>query len=358
LLIHYSLIFQFQEEPLLTSTGSRLWEDRQVDLQTNYYNSVGWDCFTPFNTFQMLKTRAERIACIWYIFLSSRSVTLASDEAICGAILMDFDLKYLLATPENHESGNDDDHDVVTQTEADERMRRFWELHTSYVPISVLFVPGAKLPMLGFSWAPASLLSCAYAGPVTDHVGSITKSYIPDTLGGGKLRWILRYLLRIPLAPSIGLTMLLPPRKAFLLSPPPVSAQPANNYLVCRLDGHKYYIRPGVDTLDFSDVSDALSQATLLAVIVEILPKKSEADSSAQAESYVFQATRAALLVVRRRGWFTWTAQYLRLVSVIGDGSDSFKHPRVPYSDVDREEMSRSALQASWRTKEERWCVI
>jgi hypothetical protein len=237
-------------------------------------------------------------------------------------------------------------------------MCRYWEMHTSHVPIPVLFVPGAKLPILGFSWAPKSLLSCAYSGPRKELTGTVTKSYVPDTWGGRKVRWILGTILRIPLAPAIGLTMLLPPRKAFLLSPPPASRQPAKNYLVCRLDGQKYYIRPGVDTLDFSDVSDALSQATLLAVIVEILPSKLKTESSEEAESYVFAATRAALLVVRRRGWFTWTAQYLKLVSVIGDGSDSFRYPRVPYSDADREEMSRSALQASWRIKEEKWCVI
>jgi hypothetical protein len=353
LLIHYRLIYQFQEEALVISTGSRLWEDRQVDLQTNYYNSIGWDCFSPLNTFRALKTPAERIECLWHIFLSSRSVTLASDEAICGSILMGFDLRYLLAVPENGGSEYDDVDDFVTQAEADQRMCRYWEMHTSHVPIPVLFVPGAKLPNLGFSWAPASLLSCAYSGPGKDLTGTITKSYVPDTWGGRIVRWILGSILRIPLAPAIGLSMLLPPRKAFLLSPPPASKQPAKNYLVCRLDGQKYYIRPGVDTLDFSDVSDALSQASLLAVIVEILPT-----NSAQSESYVFAATRAALLVVRRRGWFTWTAQYVKLVSVIRDGSDSFRHPRVPYSDADREEMSRSALEASWRIKEERWCVI
>ncbi|KAM3076246.1 hypothetical protein ACMFMG_006246 [Clarireedia jacksonii] len=353
------LIFQFKEASVLISAGSRLWEDREIDNQINYYNSIGWDCYSPFSFLHNFQNLTERIKFIWMILLDSRSVTVASDEAICGSILMDFDLKYLLAPSKNREPGEDEDHDVViTQSEADERMSRFWEMHASDVPIPILFVPGAKLPIEGFSWAPASLIPCSKAGPGMDLVGSISKSRIPNTREGRTLRWVLGSILRIPLAPPIGLTMLLPPRKAFLLSPPPASDQSVKNYIVCSLDGNKYYIKPGFDTSDLSDVSAALSQATLLAVIVELLPQKLEGESSGQVEAYEFQATRAALLVVRRRGWFTWTAQYLKLVSVVRHGSTHFKYPRVPYSETDREEMRKAALQASWRTKEEKWCLV
>lgn len=71
--------------------------------------------------------------------LQHRSTSVASDEAICTAALMGFDVEQF------------------ARTEPEKRMALFWSLVTK-VPRAVLGITTAKLPIPGLRWAPESLL--------------------------------------------------------------------------------------------------------------------------------------------------------------------------------------------------------
>ena len=78
--------------------------------------------------------------------LQNRSVSVASDEALCLAGLMDLDLEQILRVP------------------AGDRMRVFWSL-VSHVPAGLMYSKAPhKLTHAGFRWAPSSLL-----GPLPKH---------------------------------------------------------------------------------------------------------------------------------------------------------------------------------------------
>lgn len=205
------------------------WEIRKADLKIHFYNSIGWDCPTDFGLFIKMHDPTFRIPYMWKELLNVRSVTVASDEPICGAILMDFDFGYLMEG-----------------TDIEERMKRFWEMHGKIgIPIPLLFVPGPKLKTTGFCWAPASLIPCAKTGPGMDTIGAV-KYY----------SWIQNKTLRLltgrffeflnlgTLSTTKCLAMHLPPRKAFLLKG---SEKHVTIDLPCTLNGQKYFIRKAPD---------------------------------------------------------------------------------------------------------------
>jgi hypothetical protein len=68
------LIYQFAERPHMFMTGTILWKNRNRDLALNYYNSVGWDCTTLFEAYDMYVGRGLQ-GFIWTALLKNRSVT-------------------------------------------------------------------------------------------------------------------------------------------------------------------------------------------------------------------------------------------------------------------------------------------
>jgi hypothetical protein len=129
------LVFQFKERAQMTMTGSLLWHARQADLKVNYFNSVGWDSSILFEVYGF-NTGFDRISFLWTRMLPHRSVTFTADEPICGAILMNLDLKEL----SKGEPEGTDVHDVQNY-----RMRKFWDMYGDHVPVAVLFVTGPRL---------------------------------------------------------------------------------------------------------------------------------------------------------------------------------------------------------------------
>lgn len=68
------LIYQFSDGPRMFMTGSLLWKARFEDLSINYYNSVGWDCTTEFEAYDILQSRLL-LSFVFLSLLRNRSVT-------------------------------------------------------------------------------------------------------------------------------------------------------------------------------------------------------------------------------------------------------------------------------------------
>ncbi|KUJ12058.1 uncharacterized protein LY89DRAFT_673847 [Mollisia scopiformis] len=149
------LIFQFKERCRMLETSSLNWMARRNDLGLNYFNTVGWDCDTTFHLYGNMQG-VDLIDYLWKLLISDRAVTVESDEPICGAILMNFDMKALMEAP------------------IPDRMKIFWKLHKDQMPISILFVPGSRLRQKGYRWAPSSLLPCQKVGIRMNERGTVT----------------------------------------------------------------------------------------------------------------------------------------------------------------------------------------
>lgn len=78
---------------------------------------------------------------------------------------MNLDLKTLMAVPDS------------------DRVKTFWTLMGENVPLATLFLAGSRLKDKGFSWAPASFLSCAKAGNCMDILCSISQEGLRAKLG-------------------------------------------------------------------------------------------------------------------------------------------------------------------------------
>jgi hypothetical protein len=207
----------------------------QDDLKVNYYNSIGWDCSTPFEAYDY-NQGFDRIPFIWTALLPHRSVTFATDEPICGAILMDFNLDHLMKD-EPKGKGEDVQKEITSH-----RMSKFWSMHKGHVPVAVLFVQGPRLKKEGYSWAPSSLFMCSRAG---------TGLFRTATTGS-----------------SGGLSVKFAAYSAFRVSAP---QHPTPSVVPCILGGETYFIEnqkdiinPSWDGLDLHSID--------LAIILEIEP--------------------------------------------------------------------------------------
>jgi hypothetical protein len=217
------LIFQFAERSHMIQNKSLLWYARARDLKFNSYNSIGIDCLIDFKGHEHLDSK-NLVLYLWKILLAHRSVSVQADEPICGAILLNFDMERLMKVSES------------------ERMREFWRLQNEGVPISILYVPGPRLKDKGFSWAPATLLSCQSAGvDLYDHCR------VTDD----------------------GLCLKLPPYTSFKLS---ILCQVRESRFPCTLDGSRHFFKkspvksnPSWDGLDLHKRED-------LATLIEMPP--------------------------------------------------------------------------------------
>jgi hypothetical protein len=148
------LIFQFKDGPYMNQDGSIAMYTRNKDLKVNYFNTIGYFASLPFDNYKIL-TGIQRTRNIWMGLLKNRAVSVKTDEPVCGAILMDFDMKTLLAF------------------EKKDRMREFWRMHEDGVPLDILYVPGERLRDPAFSWALASILAVQRVG-WSKQIGTVT----------------------------------------------------------------------------------------------------------------------------------------------------------------------------------------
>ena len=163
---------------------------------------------------------------MWKILLADRSATFETDEPICGAILMGYDMEHLMDAPEHA------------------RMNRFWSMHEDHVPAAILFLPGPRLKDRGYSWEPTSIFPCTDAGPRLSELGAITSS---------------------------GLCFKLAAYSAFLVRTP---QQPVNSVLPRTLDGKTYFVTrsPVVATPSWAGLE--LHDLQGLAIVLELFPTR------------------------------------------------------------------------------------
>jgi hypothetical protein len=138
----------------MNQDGSIAMYTRNKDLKVNYFNTIGYFASLPFDNYKIL-TGIQRTRNIWMGLLKNRAVSVKTDEPVCGAILMDFDMKTLLAF------------------EKKDRMREFWRMHEDGVPLDILYVPGERLRDPAFSWALASILAVQRVG-WSKQIGTVT----------------------------------------------------------------------------------------------------------------------------------------------------------------------------------------
>ncbi|KAF4632702.1 hypothetical protein G7Y89_g5424 [Cudoniella acicularis] len=284
------LIFQFAEKPRMVMTGSILWHARQKDLKVHYYNSIGWDCSLFFDTYDHNKG-FDQIPLIWQIFLPHRSVTFATDEPICAAILMGFNLDQIMRDEPTGE-GEDVENEIMVH-----RMSKFWSMHKHHVPVAVLFVQGPRLKKRGYNWAPLYLRMCTRAGP------NIHRTASTSTHG--------------------GLSVNFPAYSAFSLSAP---QNPIPSVISCILGGQIYFIENQKDIINPSwDDLDLHNRD--LAVILEIETLQLHNGQ------WSFEGSRAALVSISQKLEDTIVAEYLRVVTVVKQDSINHKLRRRMHLD-------------------------
>ena len=308
------LIFQFAEKPHTVMAGSILWHARQNDLKVNYYNSVGWDCSLYFDTYD--HKEINRIPMIWKILLPHRSVTVGTDEPICGAILMDFNLDHMMKDEPKGE-GEDIQKEIMSY-----RMSKFWSMHKHLVPVAVLFVQGPRLKKRGYSWAPSSFRMCASAGPRIRQMAT-TSSYG-------------------------GLSVKFPAYSAFHISAAQASA---HSVIPCILGGQIYFIENQKDIINPTWDGLELHKHDL-AVILEIEPPQLHGGQRS------FEGSRAALVSISESLEGTIVAEYLRVVTVVKEDSPSHKLRRTPWLEAQIGEAARTPCQAKFFDAEQDWYFL
>jgi hypothetical protein len=314
------LIFQFAKRAHMVMTGSILWHARQKDLTVNYYNSIGWDCEVGFEEYSN-RNGIDRIAFIWKKLLTHRSVTVAADEPLCGAILMDFDLNDMVKDEPKHE---DDDILMKGEIKAEDkdilmnyRMRKFWSMHKNQVPVAVLFVQGPRLKSKGYSWAPSSFRMCSRAGRRLFDMAA-TGPY-----GSG------------------GLSVKFAAYSAFRISAPQF---PMPSVVPCTLDGQTYFIENQKDIINPSwDSLDLRNDK--LAIILEIEP------TQGHDRHWSFDGSRGALVSMLKHTNGTLFAKYIRLITVMREGRER----RIPWETTQIEEAARTPCQAEFFVIEQKW---
>lgn len=293
-----ALIFQFSDKPQMFQTGSLLWKERLRDLDINYFNCVGSAFHVQFDHI-LLCTQF-----IWQNLIRDRAVSVKTDEPICCATLMEFDLKQLMSVKPS------------------ERMKEFWRLHQDQVPVAALFPACRRLKDKGYSWAPASLLGCPIAGCRFNEYGKITKE---------------------------GLLVKFKPYTTFSIE----SLYGAiRRVFPCTLDGHKYFIvnnsrfgAPSIDDL-------VLHTRKELALVIE------RPTAQGQDGRWSFEGSRCVLAEILHRYDSLFYAEYLTCVRVVQEGSSFHQFPRTPWPVEDLERMATSPTIAEWFTEEYEWYFV
>jgi hypothetical protein len=316
------LIFQFRDGAYINSTSTLAWYAAVNDLRVNYFNTVGWDSRLIWD-FYLHNERVlalVRVRYLWNVLLRRRVVSVKADEPICGAILMNFDMEQLMAVA------------------PEKRMTKFWRMHGDQIPLAILFVPGEKIDLPGFSWAPSSLLSCQVAGPNILDTGTVTDD---------------------------GLRVRLKAHTSFKL---PAPAELKDQIFPIFLDGNKYFIKKSPVKSNPSWDGLNLHKKVELAIFIESRTVQEDGRWVAQGG-----ASRAALVevikeeviegelvkmeVINREDGVDY-GRYLRMVSLIQEGSSIHRFPNPVWTDGEIEEGNRPPCKAEWVAEEREWCLV
>jgi hypothetical protein len=293
------------------------------DLRVNYFNTVGYDSRFFFDMYDVT-SGLGRVRYIWGRLLTRRVVTVKADEPICGGILMNFDMEKLMTvSPE-------------------ERMREFWKMHEDQMPLAILFVPGERMDHQGFSWAPSSLLSCQSAGPDYHNTGNVTNDWLSMRLD------------------------------AFTTFEFPTPTDLKESIMPIFLDTNKYFIKkcpvksnPSWNGLD-------LHKKAELAVIIEHRTVqeggrwviRGGASRAALVEVIKGEVIKVEMIkgevkkkVIKREDGVEY-GRYLRMVSLIREGSSTHRFPNPAWTEGEIEEGNRTPCKAEWVAKEREWCLV
>jgi hypothetical protein len=318
------LIFQFKDGAYLNSTSSLAWCEMMNDLRVNYFNTVGYDSRFLFDVYDVT-SGLKRVRYIWGMLLTRRVVTVKADEPICGGILMNFDMEKLMTVA------------------AKERMREFWKMHGDQMPLAILFVPGERMDYEGFSWGPSSLLSCQFAGPDFHHTGKVTNDWLRMRLDAYTT---FKFSTLTELKESI-IPILLGANKYFIKKSP-VKSNPSWDGLDLHKkaelaviiehrtvqEGGRWVIRGGA------------SRAALVEVIkVEVVKEEVIEGGSVNRE------------VIKREDGVDY-GRYLRMVSLIQEGSSIHRVPNPAWTEGEIEEGNKTPCMAEWVAEEREWCLV
>ena len=314
-LLNRNLLFQFSERAVYVDVLSKLYQARKRDTEENPWDLVAWECarydFSILNK-NLSWTDSELINSIWDAF-KYRTTSRSGDEPLCMAILLDLNIKKL-------------------QEAADtERLKTFWSLHTHGVPASIIFIPVKKLDE-PYGWAPADLLDLKVMGGDMKSHGTVTPRGLCVSYPG----FILSELERHP-----------------------------DSVISCKVDGTIFFIRQNLRHGSPAWKGLDLHKRKRLAVILLIV------DGSAKKDSYghVIKGTEEkevsgieaglGVLVEGRGGLHEQErhVKFLRVVSVIREGSFLDVHPNTPWSDGDIEEKKGTPVAGTFLPYGQRWCV-
>ena len=176
---------------------------------------------------------------------------------------MNLDMNKLMAVPES------------------DRIKTLWTLLGDNVPLATLFVSGRRLRTKGFSWAPASFLSCSNVGSRMHNLCSITRE---------------------------GLRVKIEPYAAFEVDAPQHRTEAC---FPCVLQGKKYFIKKSPTKTNPSWEGLDLHKRSNLAVLIEM-------DTTQNNDgTWGLDGSRGALVSIVRRNDATLFAEYLRLVRYV-----------------------------------------
>ena len=303
-LLNHNLLFQFSERAVYVGYSSRLFQKQKRDNKEKPWDLVAWEC-SRYN-FYLLDSlpnfsQALRIGLIWNA-LAHRSTSRVGDEPLCIALLLGLDIEKLQKPP-----------DAGT-------VKKFWSLHDENgVPACVLFLPGKKLSDEGYGWAPANLM---------------------------QLRGMGRDLNSLAIVKPQGLCVSYP---GFVLSQ--LDYCPAT-VIPCIVDGTKFYLRqflregsPNWDGLE-------LHKRRNLAVLILVM------EGSREKNAGEIEAGMGALVECQEESHDRVRyVKYLRVVSVLREGSSFVKHPNTPWTEIELKEKKQEPVAGIFLPYEQKWCV-
>ena len=316
-LFNPNLLFQFAERAIYVGYHSHLVKKMEYDNKHDPWNLVAWECHRfNFSMLQVidLHTPAMQLFLIWDS-LANRTTSRRGDEPLCLAIIIGLNIE------------------GIQNAKEEDRVQKFWSLHVHGVPESILFIPGEKLQVPGFGWAPANLLQLRILG-TSQVCGQITPRGLRVVYPGFSLQQ-LQYAPR--------------------------------NVLPCRIDGESFFIRQAVDTTPWSELR--LNERKRLGVILLVLEGSAKRHFSGavvdgteeRRAGGVVLALGALVECEERFMWQWWDStkyvRYLGLVSVLRKGSFSDEHPKTPWSAMELEEKAKVPVEGSFLLPTQQWCV-
>jgi hypothetical protein len=125
-----------------------------------------------------------------------------------------------------------------------------------------------------------------------------------------------------------------------------------SSVFTCILHGNKYFIRQSPDSSNPSWEGLELPKWPHIAILLEMPPMQ---DSDGHRS---LDGSRAVLVSILKRADGKFFAEYLRLVSVIREGSSYHRFPNKPWSEFEVEEAARKPCEVRFIELAQEWCFI